>query len=41
MAKIYTVDVSDVPVYVKYFDISLVPSTIFFYNAQHIKIDAG
>ncbi|XP_030454714.1 uncharacterized protein LOC115676014 [Syzygium oleosum] len=35
------VDSEDVQVYVKYFDVTLIPSTVFFVNAHHMKMDSG
>lgn len=35
------IDSEDVQVYVKYFDITFIPSTVFFFNAHHMKMDSG
>ena len=35
------VDSPDIQVYLKYFDITLIPSTLFFFNAHHMKMDSG
>ncbi|ROL42724.1 Thioredoxin-like protein 4B [Anabarilius grahami] len=36
MASVYLVDVDTV--YTRYFDISFIPSTVFFFNGQHMKV---
>lgn len=35
------IDSEDIQVYVKYFDITLIPSMVFFFNAHHMKMDSG
>ncbi|KAJ0053984.1 hypothetical protein Pint_01587 [Pistacia integerrima] len=35
------IDSEDIRVYVKYFDITFIPSTVFFFNAHHMKMDSG
>ncbi|XP_031278289.1 thioredoxin-like protein 4B isoform X1 [Pistacia vera] len=35
------IDSEDIQVYVKYFDITFIPSTVFFFNAHHMKMDSG
>lgn len=35
------IDSEDVHVYSNYFDITLIPSTVFFFNAHHMKMDSG
>ncbi|MQL68147.1 hypothetical protein Taro_000422 [Colocasia esculenta] len=31
----------ELQVYIKYFDISVMPSAVFFFNAHHMKMDSG
>ena len=42
-AKVALVDIdsNEIQVYVKYFDITFIPSTVFFFNANHMKMDFG
>lgn len=42
-ATVALVDVEseEIQVYLKYFDITFIPSTIFFFNAHHMKMDSG
>ena len=35
------IDSNEIQVYVKYFNITFIPSTVFFFNAHHTKMDFG
>ncbi|KAI9921928.1 hypothetical protein PsorP6_002740 [Peronosclerospora sorghi] len=39
MARVCLVEVDKVPVYCHYFDITLIPATVFFVNGQHMKVN--
>lgn len=41
MASFYSVEADSIPAYVKYFNVSLMPSMVFFFNAVHMKVDYG
>ena len=41
MANIYLIDVDEMDVYRNYFDITIIPATVFFFNSEHIRIDWG
>ncbi|XP_052171227.1 uncharacterized protein LOC127787296 [Diospyros lotus] len=35
------IDSEDIQIYIKYFDITSIPSTVFFFNAHHTKMDSA
>ena len=35
------IDSDEIQVYVRYFDITFIPSTVFFFNAHHMKMGSG
>ncbi|XP_018820317.2 thioredoxin-like protein 4B isoform X2 [Juglans regia] len=35
------IDSDEIQVYASYFDITFIPSTVFFFNAHHMKMDSG
>lgn len=41
MVALVDMDSEEIQVYIDYFDIALVPATIFFFNAHHMKMDSG
>ncbi|XP_071504736.1 thioredoxin-like protein 4B [Diadema antillarum] len=41
MAAIYIIDADSAHTYTQYFDITLIPATVFFFNGQHMKVDYG
>jgi hypothetical protein len=41
MASFYRIDPKDIPEYANYFGVSILPAMIFFFNAEHMKVDCG
>ncbi|KXN74944.1 DIM1-domain-containing protein [Conidiobolus coronatus NRRL 28638] len=40
-AEIYTIESDNCPEYIEYFEIYTLPTTIFFFNSNHLRIDFG
>jgi hypothetical protein len=41
MADIYLINVDTMDVYRNYFDVTIIPATVFFFNSEHVRVDWG